>query len=384
MATVRGSFVLSLIFFLATTARAQISCTTPDDLCTGDPCVIHDVQVLTPCNVDFGTRTVEINGRLRVRDSGSVSLSAGAFRMRGGGSLNGSHTEPGGHGSNVTLLASGNIEIDGRVLMSGAAGGGSLLLIAGGTVTVAGNVRLLSEQTGSGGMVSIHGDAGVDIERFLDVRGPAGGVIDLSSSSGDVTVDEQVRAGGSGVIVGGSVSLSAGGNILLNGRILTTAHEMGGPIMISTTSAPSAGNVVVNTTLKTRGQNVFGGSVRIALAPTGVLSGKFIIDVTSRQTAGTMCVEGGSVDASATVKANGTLGPGGQIRIQTAGDLTLHGKVNASRGGVIEVQAAGNLTTDGKFDVRGGCIAASCGGTCSTAGASFDVSPVSDCPGDCP
>ena len=46
----------------------QVDCTNPDDLCTGDPCVIPAVEVVSPCVADFGARTVVVGGRLRVRD----------------------------------------------------------------------------------------------------------------------------------------------------------------------------------------------------------------------------------------------------------------------------------------------------------------------------
>ena len=68
-------------------AFAQVSCDDPDNLCTGDPCVMDNVEVMPPCVVDFGARTLIIRDRLsRAFNPASslVSLTAGAITVESG------------------------------------------------------------------------------------------------------------------------------------------------------------------------------------------------------------------------------------------------------------------------------------------------------------
>jgi hypothetical protein len=65
--------VLPLVLALASGARAQVDCDTPDDLCVGDPCTIGTVIVAASCTLDFGARTVVVAGRLRMPADGQLS-----------------------------------------------------------------------------------------------------------------------------------------------------------------------------------------------------------------------------------------------------------------------------------------------------------------------
>jgi hypothetical protein len=81
MVMTRVLFAVAAVAALAATAHAQVDCSNPDNLCTGDPCVIPPIEVQVPCVVDFGTRTVEIPDMLRVpaapEPNNDVSFSAG-------------------------------------------------------------------------------------------------------------------------------------------------------------------------------------------------------------------------------------------------------------------------------------------------------------------
>ena len=80
-----GRIVVALLTVLLTAApgRAQVDCSNPDNLCTGDPCVIGAIELPASCVVDFGTRTVIISRRLRLPPDGVLSFSAGAFTVSG-------------------------------------------------------------------------------------------------------------------------------------------------------------------------------------------------------------------------------------------------------------------------------------------------------------
>src|SRR5262245_49496554 len=115
---------LTIILLLVTAAdvSAQVSCADPDDLCTGDPCVIGTVTVVPPCEVDFGNRTLEVAGVVSVPDGGTLSFTAGQIRLLG--RIDGRNA---GIGAAVTLVANvGSLETAGKIDVFGGAGGGSV------------------------------------------------------------------------------------------------------------------------------------------------------------------------------------------------------------------------------------------------------------------
>src|SRR2546422_10076223 len=111
--TVRDRLAAATVFLLAAaSAHAQVSCSNPDNLCTGDPCVIGDVAVERQCTVDFRPRTVQVRGRLRLPDLGELDLKAGTFQVDRNGTINVEHTEKGGYGGYVQIETTGAIEIE--------------------------------------------------------------------------------------------------------------------------------------------------------------------------------------------------------------------------------------------------------------------------------
>src|SRR5262245_663142 len=94
--TVRLAAATALLAALVSPAYADVSCSPPDNLCTGDPCIIQDVTVQSPCVVDFRPRAVQVRGRLRLPDAGVLDLKAGTLQVTASGTINGEHTEKGG------------------------------------------------------------------------------------------------------------------------------------------------------------------------------------------------------------------------------------------------------------------------------------------------
>src|SRR5689334_9423242 len=113
----RAMTVAAVLVILASAAQAQVSCSDPDNLCTGDPCVIDGTfTVVSPCDVDFGSRTLTVRGRMRVPNAGELSFSAGAITVEAQGGIDGSNVVAlggVGTGADITLTASGAIAIDG-------------------------------------------------------------------------------------------------------------------------------------------------------------------------------------------------------------------------------------------------------------------------------
>jgi hypothetical protein len=102
------------IVALPLVARAQVVCSSPDNLCTGDPCIIPALEVDTPSIVDFGPRTVVIAGRLAVAGDDMLSLTAGSMLVQATIS-----NVQGGIRPDIVLTATGDVTIAAPVRLSG-------------------------------------------------------------------------------------------------------------------------------------------------------------------------------------------------------------------------------------------------------------------------
>src|SRR5262245_37975338 len=74
--------VAFLVAVAAATASPTVDCSDPANLCTGDPCEIPAVEVLSPCVVDFGAVDLVIRGRIDVPNGGVLSFTAGSIEAR--------------------------------------------------------------------------------------------------------------------------------------------------------------------------------------------------------------------------------------------------------------------------------------------------------------
>jgi hypothetical protein len=367
------------VLAVAATARAQVDCSNPDNLCTGDPCVIPPIEVQVPCVVDFGTRTLEIPGILRVPagppPNNDVSFTAGRIEIRGGiriargrlpdvpgevtlTAIN-DFVSPGRYsappGPRFHVFASGNIDLQARVrrnTLGTVEAGGTLSLPAGPTLQTCEPLR---------------GAGGVAVGRRL--RCATGSTLEISSSAGGVTLDATID-------VRAPASNPSGLAVFAAGDVVTSILPlMGGGISLVSTG----GFVFVSSPIR---------ATQIQIAAAG--------DVTVGRELfahpGDITIQGAGVDVPTTGRLD-TSGSGfgaGDVRVTaTAADLTLGGAFSAqgesgTPGGVIEGVAAGNVVANGVFDATGippGCISFQAGGTVDTSGGSFDPALVPDCPG---
>jgi hypothetical protein len=240
-------------------ALAQVSCADPDNLCTGDPCVIPSMEVADPCVVDFGPRTVIVAGTLRPPPDGTVSLTAGAIDVQG------RIVHPLAFFGSTSLIATNDIAINGAITGAGFsdriltidAGGnintakpitgmGTVILDAGGTVNVGRPIRLTRAITD--GAISL--TAGADITVGGSLRAVRGipsqvddAVVDLQAG-GDITLTAPIVAGYRATIeldavgdidlqkgikglgfVGTLTRLTAGGTLTVGGPILNPGQD---------------------------------------------------------------------------------------------------------------------------------------------------------------
>ena len=82
-----GSIALFLMLALVAPGGAQVDCSNPDNLCTGDPCVIPKIEPANPCVADFGARAVVIlGGTIQATATGNVTTDGG-FSVGPGGCI---------------------------------------------------------------------------------------------------------------------------------------------------------------------------------------------------------------------------------------------------------------------------------------------------------
>src|SRR5262250_3742147 len=108
-------FVVAIVCAVAASVRAQTVCNAPDDLCTGDPCVIGDVDVTSPCELDFGPRALVVAGRVGVPQNGVLAFTAGTITIEHDGEIDADHHDSSDNLAHITLTAAGAITVSGAL-----------------------------------------------------------------------------------------------------------------------------------------------------------------------------------------------------------------------------------------------------------------------------
>jgi hypothetical protein len=220
---------LTVLLLAPVHAAAQVACTSPDALCTGDPCVIRTVDVADPCVVDFGARTVVVAGTVRLPTNGTLSLTGGAIQVPGSIRNLPNPQNVGGAGPRVELTATGDVEVtgslrlNGRVLRSlGAPVPGSFVVDAGGALRMRGSLRTSTAPT----VVELSAASAVDFGARI-VAAPPGSTIAIAAGDrvdlgGSLRGFERIAVdAGTGVDLTGSfrfsdlLSVDAGGVVTL-------------------------------------------------------------------------------------------------------------------------------------------------------------------------
>jgi hypothetical protein len=375
-------------------AMAVPACTAADIIaadpgCPGgaSPCEITKVfEVGDGCTLDFGSRAVTLakTGGIQMAQF-VVEIRAGSFTVAGGASVDGQ----GFQGGNLTVKTTGDIVVEPGpgntgILMGGLDVGGSVTLMAGGNVVVDGAVkanRLGPEAFGGKISLAAGGDIVTGAQSVIDPRGgpqeggaelflTAGGRIDIGSVV-DIGGDSVLMAdAGSALMVGanllangggdggdaGDIFLRAGGDLEINGQIQCRGSSLGigggsgGEIGIDS----MRGDVFIRSEVTTRSG-----------APDG--DGGAVLIATDED-------EGGSIEVSApggllNAMGNGTESNAGEIRVGAGLDVTLGGRILASggdSGGEITVTAGRHVTVNDEIDAS----ARSAGGLAGTVGIS--------------
>lgn len=388
--------------WLALAAPAlAIKCTTPDDLCTGDPCVIRQVEVATPCVLDFGDRTLVVGGTLTVPNGGRLSLRARDIDVRR--AIVGRHATPfRGAGATIALAASGDIFVRWRIDASGrtapgsisldaggdvqllapvraasngpnpTAPGGSIVVTAGGRIVASGRARLRAEgrSTTAGGTIALSAGTGVRLDNRIGADGRDGGSVTLLTIDGDITTSRELSADGLIGTGGSVVAFSRNGSVLLLDHVDAQGISGGGTIFaIGGKVVSAAGHLRAraNPSMGSGGVVVVSAATLVRLADTVYADG-------ARGGSIQVVSTGGDLRTIAPMLAGGVNGDGGRIILGAAHGMIVDSQCNAdgrTRGGDIEVSGdAVTIDNRGELFARGAT-----GGTVTVTGDAVAVDP---------
>jgi cysteine-rich repeat protein len=355
---VRPLLALPAAVVAALALAAPAGATTAADLCapTADPCVVAaSTSVTSGSMLDFGSRDLVLRqrGTLRV-GSGSMTIAARNVTLEPGAALLARGRDDGSQrGGLIVITATGHV----RVLASGATRaridlsserfGGTVRLQTGGDVEIAGEIaQHATTPAGQGGVLTMDTAGSVVLA--------AGSLVNASGGSG---------------AVGGSVRLTARGEIVVGGPIDVSGGD-GGTLMLDSTG--SGISTLAGARLDASATGTFndGGSVTLLAAGGITLRGP----VSGRGAGSTL--EGGGVGGFLTAVARGS--------IEVAGGATadFSGTPPDGEGGEIDLAAGLDLVQGGTLVAESRGQEATGGSVTLTAGRALTLGPTSVAGGD--
>ena len=400
---VRCALLTALV--LVAGSRRGAALNTPDQFCTGDPCIISSPKDVDPGTVlDFGTRAVVLQSTLNLLELptgaiGSVTIKAGSFSVTGSnGQVKGySGSFPGGA---VTLDVVNDIQLNstiatGVVRLSGQDAGTLTLITAVGSVTCGGLIALTGNGTYAvGGTLSIKSAADITLSGDLHIDGGSqgsGGEFDLTAA-GNITVtgfldltsgggggDVDVTAGGSlnlGLVDmsgtgldadAGLVTIDVGGNVnildVFRGRGADQGEDCGDGADVDITALGDI-TIAAEMDIRGRGLDCSGGFLSLDAARVFLPSDLMMSGTGSQSDGGdldviatTLIRQSGSVELDGGDSGAGAISLVSDRDVEVLGTITINGRTATSPGATDAEFIARKLTVAGTIDAGAGSSA---------------------------
>lgn len=379
---------------------------------TGACSITMAFDVGNGCVLDFGSRgvTLTASGTLDIA-SNTVTLKAGSFTVAAGGFINGKGNDapPRDRGGSITIETTGAVAVQkagnlaGRIDVSGASAAGDVRIIAGGAVTLGGELKTNAlNSTGAAGLISV--DAGGDVttlpgSTLSGTGGFSSGTIDIEAG-GRVELGETIELDGED---GGDLLIEAGADVVVRRlqasstgdggdggfidivagtsvRFVDTVYFRGNPAGDGSYGgdggfldvAAGFGDISIETDLFGEGASPdgFGGDVTLTAAGSILVAPLVTFSLRGIGAEG----DGGELDADAgldfvhdgLIDASGGFG-GGFIALTARRDVGLDGLIDVTGrsdgglGGFVLAEAGfqggGTLTVGGTIDAGGGACA---------------------------
>ncbi|KAE9176683.1 hypothetical protein PF002_g28544, partial [Phytophthora fragariae] len=302
---------------------------------------------------------------------GSIQIVVGAADTGAGGIVEisaGSTTDPLLQGGSVLVNAGsshnvgGNIELsaaDGVTQSGASATGGSIAILSGkGMPGRSGDIKLQTSPSSTTGSLTLasgtssSGTSGSVSLLTSKASGGAGGSVIVRVGSGDAAVGGDVQIGGGTSVnqqgVGGRVSVQGGNGTTTGGNVQLSAGSgtsaLGGSVLISSGSGDGAtsGDVTVSSAASGTAQTSTSGSVRLSSgASNGGSSGSVSVS-TGASTGGAS----GSISLSV---GSGDAATGGSVSVDGGQSRAVSGK-----GGLVAVRGGAGTATGGDLTLAGG------------------------------
>lgn len=415
-----GTFALGMLAALF--AAPAVALNTPNQFCTGDPCVISADRDADPnILLDFGTRTVVLQKQLNMLAQpngalGSLTIRCGTFRVTGDGFIKGSSSS--GFGGLVTIEAVNNIEFNGttslgdvrltgqdagsltlQTTVGSITGSGRLNLGADGLIASAGTITALSAADialsgqitlsggtqGAGGTLDLQAPGNITLTGFLNLAGGqgGGGFLDLTAlgaltvSNVDLSGSSEFGDAGLATLDGGTVTVGT-----LFGRGANDGENCGDGADVDVFGA---GDVLFNGTVDIRGRGLdcSGGFLSVDGARVFINAPLLLSGDGSEADGGDLDVSSTTlvqVASSGSVDLTGGSGGAGDLLLQSDGDVVVagllkaYGRASTSPGAsLVELNAGRTLSVSGTIDASGGSAVVGGGGDLGLLGCKVDT-----------
>jgi hypothetical protein len=330
-------------------------------------------------------------------DGGVIALSAGAgFTLGGSATLLANGRGDGGDAGEIAIRGEDDVEINGEVQARGSSGGGGGGFGSDISIdSMSGDVVIRSEITTKGGAPD--GDAG----EIAISTGDAGGTVEISGAGGEVNAEGNGTDSGAG-----GITITAGLDVAIDGKILASGGDIGGDVAIS-----AGQHVTVSATIDVAGRSEGSLAGGVLIEAGTNKSGNVVIEdeINLRGgecNGGGVCSAAGGADISGcdvTLALQGRIdgtasGSGASVLLLARQQLRIEGIIDATAAtnGIVQFIhpdfAPPSVPPGRVLPVPGLTSCGDCVGQCSSFCAQLcecgdgAVDPFEECdgPGDCP